>query len=352
MAEPAKQLREEKDVFNIRNITAALGAAVLMAAPLSAQSVEEFYEGKEVSLVIGYSPGGGYDTYARLVARHMGKHIPGNPTVVPQNMPGAGSLRATNWLYESAEQDGTVFLTMARAAPFDPLFGNENAEFRADEFNYIGSANNEVSLCMALGSTGITGFEDLKTTPLFVGGTGDTADTVQFPKIINAIFGTQMEIINGYPGGNDVTLAMERGEVDGRCGWSWSSIKSGQADKVADGTLVPLVQLSTGKHPDLPEVPLIMDLTEDRADRQLLNVIFARQALGRPFIAPPNVPEDRVAALQEAFMATMEDPEFLAEAAAADLEITPLSGPEIQQLVLDAYQADPEIIERIGSILN
>jgi tripartite-type tricarboxylate transporter receptor subunit TctC len=339
-------------VLHLGKLTAAFAASLLIAVPVGAQSVEEFYTGKEVNLVIGYSPGGGYDTYARLLARHMGKHIPGNPTIVPQNMPGAGSLRATNWLFEAAPQDGTAFATIARAAPFDPLFGNENADFKANEFNYIGSANNEVSLCAALGSTDVKTFDDLKSMELIVGGTGDTADTVQFPKIINAVFGTQMKIINGYPGGNDVVLAMERGEVDGRCGWSWSSIVSQQKDKVDDGSLRLLVQLSTGKHPDLPDVPLIMDLATNDADRRLLNLIFARQELGRPFVAPPNVPEDRVAALRDAFMATMEDPEFLAEAQAANLEITPLNGERIQQLVQEAYETEGNVITRIGEILN
>lgn len=334
-------------------MVAATAAALTLAVPAMAQqSVEDFYKGKEVSLMIGYSPGGGYDTYARMIARHIGKHIPGNPTIVPQNMPGAGSLKMTNWLYNAAPQDGSVFATFARAAPFDPLFGNENAEFRANEFNYIGSANNEVSLCAALSSSGVKSFEDLKTTELFVGGTGDTADTVQFPKIINDVFGTKMTIINGYPGGNDVVLAMERGEVNGRCGWSWSSIKSKYMDWIEDGRLVLLMQLSTGKHPDLPDVPLIMDLADSKADKKLLNLVFARQELGRPYVAPPGVPEDRVKALREAFMATMKDPEFLAEAKEADLEITPLSGERVQALVADAYDTDQAIIDRITKILE
>ena len=207
-------------------VVAAVAAAGTAA---QAQSVEEFYKGKNVELFIGYSVGGGYDTYARLLARHMGKHIPGNPTIVPQNMPGAGSLKLTNWLYEAAPQDGTVFATIARAAPFDPLFGNENAQFKANKFNYIGSANNEVSICAAMSDSGIATVDDLKSKELIVGGTGDTADTVQFPKIINAILDTKMKIINGYPGGNDVVLAMERGEVQGRCSWSWTSVKTSNA---------------------------------------------------------------------------------------------------------------------------
>jgi tripartite-type tricarboxylate transporter receptor subunit TctC len=315
----------------------------------SADSVEDFYSGNTIELYIGYSVGGGYDVYARTIARHMSKHIPGNPTIVPQNMPGAGSLRMTNWLYEAAPRDGTVFGTMARAAPFDPLFGNPDASFDALEFNYIGSANNEVSVCAAMDRSGIKTFEDLKTMELIVGGTGDTADTVQFPKVVNAVFDTQIRIINGYPGGNDVVLAMERGEVDGRCGWSYTSLNY---DWVESGELNILLQLSTAKHPNLPDVPLVMDLVDDPQDRQMLGLVFARQTLGRPYIAPPGVPEERVEALRAAFMATMEDPEFLAEAAALDLEINAVSGGEIQQLISDLYDSDEELVQRLIDILN
>jgi tripartite-type tricarboxylate transporter receptor subunit TctC len=333
---------------------AAIAFAAVMGAPIgaTAQTVEEFYTGKNVELYIGYSVGGGYDLYARTLARHMGKHIPGNPTVVPVNMDGAGSLRMTNWLFQAAPKDGTVFGTFARAAPFDPLFGNEGAQFDGREFNYIGSANNEVSICAAMGRTGITTFDELKTKELIIGGTGDTADTVQFPKVLNAVFGTKMKIINGYPGGNDVVVAMERSELDGRCGWSYSSLVSTRGDWLKDGTLNLLLQMSTAKHPSLPDVPLVMDLVQNKDDRDLLNLVFARQTLGRPFAAPPGVPEDRVEALQAAFMATMTDPEFLAEAAGLDLEVTPVDGPGLQVLVDEVYQTDPATIARLNGILS
>ncbi len=327
-------------------------AAVVGVSTASAQSVEDFYKGKTIQLLIGYSAGGGYDTYARLVAAHIGDHIPGNPTVVPMNQPGAGSLKLANYLYDAAPQDGTAFGVIARAAPFDPLFGNKAAKFDALKFNYIGSANNEVSVCVAMASTGITTFDQLKTKELIVGGTGPTADTEQFPRILNAVFGTKIKIIGGYPGGNDVNLAMERGEVTGRCGWSWSSVVATRPDWIKNKTINILLQLSTAKHPDLPNVPLVMDLAKNADDKALLRVVFARQALGRPFIAPPNIPADRVKALRDAFMATMKDPAFLADAKKADLEITPVSGEEVQQLVADSYEAKPAIVERISQILQ
>ena len=330
----------------------ALAAAIGMPFVASAESVEDFYRGKTVELYIGYTVGGGYDIYARTLARHIGKYIPGNPTVVPVNMDGAGSLRMTNWLYQAAPQDGTVFGTFARAAPFDPLFGNEDATFDAMEFNYIGSANNEVSVCGAMARTGIENFDQLKEQELIIGGTGDTADTVQFPKVLNAVFGTKLRIINGYPGGNDVVMAMERQEVDGRCGWSYTSVLSGSGAWLESGELNLLLQLSTAKHPAIPDVPLVMDLVTNDDDRALLNLIFARQTLGRPYAAPPGVPEDRVAALRDAFMKTMEDPDFLAEAKALDLEITPVDGATVQELVEQAYAADPSVVERLNEILQ
>lgn len=340
--------------MNRRTVVTGIALAAVMGMPLAAgaQTVEEFYTGKNVELYIGYSVGGGYDIYGRTLARHMGKHIPGNPTVVPVNMDGAGSLRLVNWLATAAPKDGTVFGTFARAAPFDPLFGNEEAQFDALQFNYIGSANNEVSVCTAMSRTGIETFDDIKTQELIIGGTGDTADTVQFPKVLNAVFGTQMRIINGYPGGNDVVVAMEREELDGRCGWSYSSVISTRGDWLTDGSLNMLLQMSTAKHPSLPDVPLVMDLVQNDEDRDLLNLVFARQTLGRPYAAPPGVPQDRVDALRAAFMATMEDPEFLAEAAALDLEITPVDGAGIQALVEQVYASDPATVERLNDILS
>ena len=335
----------------VRYLAFAL-AMIATVATARAESVEEFYKGKTVELYIGYSVGGGYDTYARLLARHMSKHIPGNPTIVPQNMPGAGSLKLANWLFQAAPQDGTAFGTIARAAPFDPLFGNEKAEFKADKFNYIGSANNEVSVCASMVGSGVKTLEDLQTKELIVGGTGDTADTVQFPKIMNAVLGTKIKIINGYPGGNDVVLAMERGEVQGRCGWSWSSVKAERMDWVTDNKMNVIIQISTAKHPELPDVPLIMDYAKTKEDKQLLNLIFARQELGRPYVAPPNVPADRVAALRAAFDATMADPEFLDEAKKADLEITAVSGAKVAALVAEAYETDPKVVARIQEILK
>jgi tripartite-type tricarboxylate transporter receptor subunit TctC len=339
----------------MRASTFAMATAILgvLSASAAAQSPAEFYKGKTVDMMIGYSVGGGYDVYARLIARHLGKHIPGNPTVTPKNMEGAGSLRLANWLYNVAKKDGTVIGTIGRGTGFDPLFGHKAAQFDGNRFNWIGSANDEVSVCVVWnGRTKVTKFDDLLTNVLNVGGTGAAADTDQFPRIINGVLGTQMKIITGYPGGNDVNLAMERGEVDGRCGWSWSSVVSTRSSWIKDKKITVLMQLSLEKHPDMPDAPLITDLAKTDEQRALLRLIFARQALGRPFLAPPDDPADRVAALRQAFMATMKDKDFLAEAEKAQLEITPVSGQEVQKLVDDIYRTPAAVVKKAAEILK
>jgi len=333
-----------------------LVVAALASLPLAsgrAQAQADFYRGKTVEMMIGYSVGGGYDVYARLIARHLGKHIPGNPTITPKNMDGAGSLRLANWLYNVASKEGLVFGTIGRGTGFDPLLGSKQAQFDGNKFNWIGSANNEVSVCVVWnGRSKVTKFEDLLTQELTVGGTGAAADTDQFPRIINGVLGTKMKIVTGYPGGNDVNLALERGEVDGRCGWSWSSVESTRKSWLTDKKITILMQLALEKHPDLPDVPLIVDLAKTEEQRQILRLIFARQPLGRPFLAPPGVPAERVAVLRKAFMDTMADKEFLAEADKAQLEITPIAGDAVQKLVAEVYQTPPAVVQKAAEILR
>jgi tripartite-type tricarboxylate transporter receptor subunit TctC len=333
----------------------SLAVSALAFFPLlaHAQGTADFYKGRNLDLMIGYSVGGGYDVYARMIARHLGRHIPAEPTVVPKNMEGAGSLRLANWLYNVAAKDGGVLATIGRGTGFDPLLGHKAAQFDGTKFNWIGSANDEVSVCVAWTARAkVKKFDDLVKTELTVGGTGSAADTDQFPRILNGVLGTRMKIITGYPGGNDVNLAMERGEVDGRCGWSWSSVKSTRASWLADKKITILMQLSLSKHPDLPDVPLVTDLATTEEQRQILRLIFARQVMGRPYLAPPGVPADRVAALRSAFMGTMADREFLAETEKAQLEITPVSGEAVQKLVGEVYQTPPEIAKRAADLLK
>ena len=324
----------------------------LGATTADADPVADFYKGKTIELHIGFSSGGGYDVYGRIVARHMGRHVPGNPQIVPKNTPGAGSLRAANWLYAAAPKDGTAIATVSRGAAFDPLLGVTAAQYDGNKFNWIGSANDEVSVCVSWKDSGVATFEDMKTKELVVGGTGPTADTDQFPKVINGILGTKMKIIPGYPGGNDVSMALERGEVKGRCAWSWSSVTATRPNWIKDKTVNVLVQLAMHKHADLPDVPLIIDLARTDDEREMLSLVFARQTMGRPFTAPPGVPSERVTALRKAFMDTMKDKEFLAEAEKSQLEITPVSGEELQALVAKVYAGNPAIAKKVAELLK
>ena len=334
----------------MRGLIAAAALAIAVA-PGRAQSVADFYKGRTVDLYIGYSVGGAYDLYARMVARHLGKNIPGNPTVLPKNMEGAGSLRLANWLYNVAPKDGLAMGIIGRGTGFDPLLGNTKAQFDASKFAWIGSANNEVSICVAWTGSGITKFEDMMTKELVVGGTSSSADTDQFPKIVNGVLGTKMKVVTGYPGGNEVGLAMERGEVQGRCGWSWSSVKSTHQKWIEEKKFTTLVQLALEKHPDLPDIPLVIDLAKTDEQRQILKLIFARQVMGRPFLAPPGVPKDRVDALRKAFMDTMTDKEFLADTGKAQMEITPVSGENLEKLVKEVYATPKELADRAASFI-
>ncbi len=336
-----------------RAIVAAICASMLAhAAPARADAVADFYKGRTINLYIGYSVGGAYDVYARMIARYMGNHIPGNPVIVPQNMEGAGSLRAANYIYTRAPKDGTAIATFARGAAFFPLMGLEGATYDATKLNWLGSANNETSLCVAWASTGIKSIDDLKTREMTAGGTGPTDDTVQFVKIIDGTLGTKIRPVTGYPGGGDLLLAMERGEVQGRCGWSYSSLLSTRPDWVKDHKINILLQLGLKKHPDLPDVPLVMDLPMSDENKSILKLVFARQVMGRPYTAPPGIPADRLAALRKAFWDTVHDPAFLADAQKAELEINPETGADVQKLVVDIYKIHPDIAKKAGEMLQ
>jgi tripartite-type tricarboxylate transporter receptor subunit TctC len=327
---------------------------VLALAPgtaASAQTAAEFYKGKTVELHIGYSAGGGYDLYARMIARHLGKHLPGHPQVVPKNMAGAGGLRLANWLYAAAPRDGTAVGAVSRAMAFEPLLGNKAAQYDGTRFTWIGSANDEVSVCVAWHTSGVTRYEDVLTRELAVGSGGVADDTYQFPAVLNGMLGTKFKMVTGYPGGNEINLAMERNEVQGRCGFPWSTIKATRRDWVDEKKIHLLMQFSLGKHRDLPDVPLVTDLAKNDEQRQVLKLIFGRQVMGRPYAAPPDVPKERAAAIRKAFMDTMADREFLAEVEKAKFEITPVAGDKIESLILNIHRTTPPAVAEKAAAL-
>jgi tripartite-type tricarboxylate transporter receptor subunit TctC len=335
-------------------LMSAVAAALLALFPAggSAQNAADFYRGRSIDLYIGYSAGGGYDVYARALARHMGRFIPGTPAIVPKNMPGAGSLVLGNWLYNVAPRDGTAFGTIARGVAFEPLLGSTKAQFDAARFGWIGSMNEEVSVCAAWHTSGFTRLEEVVQREFTVGGSGPAADTDQFPKVLNGTIGTRFKIVTGYPGGNDIDLAMERGEVMGRCGWSWSSVVATHKSWLDEGKISILVQLSLSRHPDLPNVPLVMSFARTDEQKQILRLVFARQPMGRPFLAPPGIPPDRLSALRDAFMATMTAPAFLAEAGKMQLEINPVAGGAVQEIVREVYQTPQPVVRRVAEMVN
>jgi tripartite-type tricarboxylate transporter receptor subunit TctC len=345
--------REDIAMTRLGSLTFALMITALAgAAPAHAQTPEQFFRGKTVEVYVGYTTGGGYDDYARLLAKHMGKQIPGQPTLVVRNMPGAGSLRLANFLASAAKADGTVFGTFARGGAVEPLLGTQEAQFDATRFGWIGSMNNEVSVCAAWHTSPVKTWEDLKTRELIVGGTGTGADTDVFPRVLKNVLGAQFKLISGYPGGNEILLALERGEVSGRCGWSWSSVVANRMNWVREGKISILAQLALDKHPDLPNVPLIMDKATNEEQRQILRFIFSRQTMGRPFAGPPGMPADRLTALRRAFDATLKDREFLVAAQRVDLEINPVDGERLDVIVKELYALPKSLLASAAEALT
>jgi tripartite-type tricarboxylate transporter receptor subunit TctC len=322
------------------------------APACAAQTAAEFYSGKTIELDIGFSVGGAYDAYARLLARTLGKYIPGNPAVVPKNMEGAGSMRLANYLYNAAPRDGTTIGTISRGTGYEPLLGNTGAQFDASKFNWIGSTNNEVGVCVSWYTSGVATFADALTHTVVMGASGPSADSYQAPKISNAVLGTQFKIVTGYPGGNDIDLAIERGELQGRCGWSWTSLKALHQSWLDQHKLNLLFRVALNKARDLPDIPLVTDLAKTDDDKAILRLIFARQVMAWPYLAPPDVPGDRVEALRKAFMDAMRDRDFLAEAEKSQLEITPVSGADVQQLVRDVYATPKDVVGRAAALLR
>jgi tripartite-type tricarboxylate transporter receptor subunit TctC len=324
-----------------------LGLALLCSGgPAGADAISDFYAGRTVNLVIGYAPGGGYDLYARTLARHIAKHIPGHPSVVVQNMPGAGSLKAANYLYTIAPKDGLSFGGFSRGAFLDPLLGRgEGAQYEAAKYNWLGSISNEVGVCAFRTGAGIKSWQDMRAKPFIIGATGAGADSDVFPTVLRKMFKLKMKIVAGYASAAEVVIAIKRSEVDGRCGWSWSSLVSWNREMYESKQIDVVLQLAAQKLDELPNVPLITEVTDDPDQRTALKLIVSRQTMARPYVVPPGVPAERVRALRAAFDATLSDPAFLADAKKQDLEVRPVSGVEADELVKQVYATPPAIVK-------
>jgi tripartite-type tricarboxylate transporter receptor subunit TctC len=318
--------------------------AVSIVDRAKADPVADFYRGRSINLYIGYSVGGGYDNYARVLARHFGNHLPGNPNVLPQNMPGAGSLRALNYLYNAAAKDGTAIATFGRGLAMEPLIGASPTQFDARKLIWLGSGSDEISLCGTWHTSRVRTWNDMLTIPFTVGGEGSGSDPDIFAAMMKSVFGVKLRIVSGYPGSAEVALTVERQEVDGRCGWSLSSLRQMRPDWLASRQFNPIVQLNLKKSPDLPDVPAISEFAQTQTQRQILKLVLSRQNMARPFATPPGVPAERAQALRQAFDATMADRAFIDEARAAGLEVNPVSGAEIDRLIGEIYQTPPEVV--------
>jgi tripartite-type tricarboxylate transporter receptor subunit TctC len=328
----------------------ALIASLELAQPATAQSVEEFYKGRQISVLIGFGPGGANDAWARALARHMGKHIPGNPTLVPQNMPGAGTLKLANHLYNVAAKDGSVFGLINRGIPLEPLLGGDAAQFDPLKMNWIGSPDRDTTVCAARKDAQVQTMHDLFAKELVVGATGSGADTAIYPEFLAEFLGMKFRTIKGYPGSNEIVLAMERNEVHGIC----VAYESLARQRLAtEGRLNILFQAALEKDASIPgDIPLALELAKSEDERKALELFLARVALGRPFVAPPGLPPERAEALRAAFLATMKDPEFIDEAKKLRLTVDPIPGEKLAQVIADIYKTPKDVVKRVADTLG
>jgi tripartite-type tricarboxylate transporter receptor subunit TctC len=315
----------------------------------SAEDLASFYQGKTISFVIGYSAGGGYDTYARLVARHFGGKISGSPTIVPRNMPGASSRVAVAHTYNVAQRDGLTICTGDQSLALAQAMG-QSLNFDMSKFSYIGNPSSENNTTVTWHTSGIRSIQDATKQEVTMGATGGSPSS-QYPKIMNAVLGTKFRIVLGYPGGNEINLAMERGEVGGRGSNSWASWKATRPEWLSDKKINILVQVGLKKADDLPDVPLLVDLAKNDEDRALLRLFSTPSTVGRPIFTTPETPKSRVDALRSGFDLMIKDPSFLADAKKAGLDIDAVSGVELQEIVEQMLSTPKAITQRLATIL-
>jgi tripartite-type tricarboxylate transporter receptor subunit TctC len=330
-----------------------LGTALLLGwgtGVSRADDVQSFYAGRTISIVIGTSAGGGYDLYARVLAKYLGRHIPGNPTVVPQNMPGAGTLRAMMYLYAVAPKDGTVIGTFSRSMPLAPVLGLPGANFDATKLTWLGSITKDTVTCISWKTSPVKDWNDLFTSEYKAGGEGKGADPDVYATILKNAFATKTKLVTGYPGSADIMLAMERGELDGLCGVSYSTLRSTHASWLSEKSINFLNQGALEPDPALPNVPSLLDLAKTDDQKAMLTLLLAPQAMARPFAAPPGVPADRAKALQTAFDETVRDPDFVAEAGKLGLDVNPMTGAQVESLLTTLYATPKPVVKQAVAV--
>jgi tripartite-type tricarboxylate transporter receptor subunit TctC len=330
----------------------ALPALALAASPVAAQSVADFYRGKTITMAVGTSPGGDYDLRMRMVARHISRHIPGNPTIVPTNMPGAGQMLVANWLANVAPKDGTAIVALSQNMAVNQATGASGVKYDVRQFNWIGNTTDSPNVINSWHTSGIKTIQDVMQRELVVGATGIASGSYLYPYALNQLVGTKFKIVTGYPGGNDINLAMERGEVGGRGSNSWASWKSTRPQWLAEKKINILVQVGIKRNSELPDVPTMQDLGKNELDKRVLTFISVDSAISRPLVTSPGVPPNRVEALRRAFDATMKDPAFLAEAENSKTDINPMTGEEAQKIAEATINTPPEVLARANALIE
>jgi tripartite-type tricarboxylate transporter receptor subunit TctC len=321
-----------------------IGLIIALPAFADEQAVAAFYSKNRIVIAVGFSAGGNYDLYARLIARHMGRHIPGRPEIIVQNVPGAGSRVLANTLYARGPFDGSIIGVPNQGIPTDQALGTQGIQFDAARFHWIGSPNQEVNVAWTWHTSKIKNFDIAKTEEAVMGSTGPGSPTHYYPRIMNMLLGTKFKIVSGYPGSNELDNAIEKGELDGRGAVSWAALKV-TSDWVKTGKVNLLVQIGKAKAADLPDLPMLSDLASNDQDRKVLEFLSLAPAMGRPFFMPPNTPAERVAAVRNAFVLTMKDPQFVQDAERSKLDLSPTSGEELEQITRDTLGASKDVIE-------
>jgi tripartite-type tricarboxylate transporter receptor subunit TctC len=333
----------------LRYCAAVAALLAPLAAPAFAQPATPAV--KSVQMIIGFGPGGGYDLWARTLARHLGRHLPGKPNVVPQNMPGAGSFVAASHIYNIAPKDGSVLGIIARDAALGPLAGAKGARFEPTKLSWIGSPARETNICIAFHTAQVKSAQDLFEKQLILGDTGPGTGTRNYPRALSALLGMKFRLVGGFPSSSDVFLAMERGEVEGICE-SFDSVRNRKPEWIAKGTIRILFQAGTELNAELKGVPSIFDFARDDEQKQALAFLYAGQGIGRPFVAPPDLPSERLKMLRDAFDATMRDAEFMAEAKSRKLDLEPTTGAELAALIDRIYATPKPVVERVINMIK
>jgi tripartite-type tricarboxylate transporter receptor subunit TctC len=344
----SKQLEQAVQAF-VRLFAFGCALALLPPGSAAAQTVEQFYKGKTVDFEIGYPTGGSNDAYARLVASHLGKHIPGAPAVVPRNMPGAGSFLAVNRIANTLPRDGTVIGLGAPTLALDERLGSQGVRFKTAELNWVGRVDSLINIVMMWNTSKVKTIADAQSIAATLSGTGAGSTVSIYPTVLNNVIGTKFKLVMGYRGSNEAMLAMERGEVEGHS-TAWSAVKVAKPDWIRDKTVNIIVQFALKRHPELPDVPTAVELARSDEERAVLSAIMNASEVGTSFFTSPGVPADRLAALRRAFDATMKDPEFLAEAATIRLGVQPMTGEEVQKLVGEVSNLSPALLERVRAV--